>query len=107
MTNKNNRVLYTGVTNNLVNRVTQHKSKINESFTKRYNITKLVYFEEFNDSYSAISREKQIKAGSRQKKLNLINAMNPESIDFYDLIIADEDLSEFCLKRDEYLSLTV
>ena len=78
MTNPNNTVLYTGVTNNLPRRVYEHKEKIIEGFTKKYNVTKLVYFEEFPDIYSAIKREKQIKAGSRQKKIDLINSINPE-----------------------------
>ena len=59
------------------------KSKLVEGFTKRYNIVKLVYFEVFEDSYSAFAREKQIKAGSRQKKINLINSMNETWKDLY------------------------
>ena len=58
LTNKNNTVLYTGVTNNLVRRIWEHKSKINEGFTKKYNVTKLVYFEKFDDPQTAITREK-------------------------------------------------
>lgn len=104
LTNKNNNVLYTGVTNNLLNRIKQHKDKTGKGFSSRYNVNKLVYFEEFDDAYSAISREKQIKAGSRQKKLDLLNAMNPDWLDFYNLIISEEDLSEFCRKRDEFLT---
>ncbi len=83
MTNKNNVVLYTGMTNDLVRRVLEHKEKRIKGFTSRYNITKLVYYEIFGTAYDAISREKQIKAGSRQKKLDLINTMNPEWIDLY------------------------
>lgn len=78
MTNKNNAVLYTGVTNNLIKRVYEHREKLVEGFTKRYNINKLVYYEEFSEILCAIQREKQIKAGSRQKKLELINKMNLE-----------------------------
>jgi putative endonuclease len=84
LTNKLNSVLYTGVTNSLRRRVFEHKEKIGSKFTKRYNINKLVYFEIFQDSYNAIAREKQIKAGSRQKKIDLINKMNPEWKDLYD-----------------------
>jgi len=84
MTNKNNSVLYTGVTNNLVRRVYEHKEKIIEGFTKKYNCSKLVWYETFKDSYNAIAKEKQIKAGSRRKKLELINKMNPEWKDLYD-----------------------
>lgn len=71
MTNNNNSVLYTGMTNNLIRRVYEHKEKIIDGFTKKYNCTKLVYYEIFNDPYNAIAREKQIKAGSRKKKLTL------------------------------------
>ncbi|MFH1111503.1 MAG: GIY-YIG nuclease family protein [Patescibacteria group bacterium] len=78
MTNKRNRVLYTGVTNNLPRRVWEHQKKLADSFTNRYKITKLVYYEVFDDSVSAITREKQIKAGSRQKKIDLINTLNTQ-----------------------------
>jgi len=77
MTNKLNRVLYTGVTNDLEKRVYEHKSKLIEGFTKKYNVNKLVYYEEFDDINEAIAREKQIKSGSRQKKIDLIAKMNP------------------------------
>ncbi|RCJ18295.1 excinuclease ABC subunit C [Nostoc minutum NIES-26] len=83
MTNNYNTVVYTGVTNNLQRRVYEHKEKIIEGFTKKYNITKLVYYEIFEDAYTAISREKQIKAGSRQKKIDLINSINQEWKDLY------------------------
>ena len=84
MTNKTNNVLYTGMTNDLVRRVWEHKEKLIKGFTSRYNITKLVYYEIFATAYDAIAREKQIKAGSRQKKLDLINKVNPEWKDLYD-----------------------
>jgi putative endonuclease len=77
-TNKENRVLYTGVTNNLERRMYEHKNKLVPGFTQRYNVCKLVYYEETMDVYSAISREKQIKGGSRAKKIALIEALNPE-----------------------------
>jgi len=77
MTNKNNTVLYTGVTSNLKVRVYQHHYKLVKGFTKRYNVNKLVYAEVYEDVWDALTREKQIKAGSRQKKLNLINLNNP------------------------------
>jgi putative endonuclease len=76
MTNKNNTVLYTGVTNDLKRRAYEHKEKLIDGFTKKYNVNKLVYFETTNDINSAIQREKQIKAGSRQKKIDLINSLN-------------------------------
>ena len=72
MTNKYNKVLYTGVTSNLFRRVTEHKEKVIEGFTNRYNVTKFVYYEEFATMDKAIAREKQIKGGSGQKKLDLI-----------------------------------
>lgn len=70
--------LYTGMTNSLERRIFQHKSHTYEGFTSRYNISKLVYFEEYNDVRDAFAREKQIKGWVRRKKLALINSMNPE-----------------------------
>ncbi|NEQ39421.1 MAG: GIY-YIG nuclease family protein [Okeania sp. SIO3I5] len=87
MTNKRNTVLYTGVTNDLIRRVYEHKSKLVEGFTKKYNINKLVYFEMYENPSEAIAREKQIKAGSRQKKINLINSINLEWKDLYPEIV--------------------
>ncbi len=78
MTNKSNTVLYTGVTNNLKERVYTHKTGKGSQFTRRYNITKLVYYQIGNDINNALFREKQIKAGSRQDKIDLINDFNPE-----------------------------
>ena len=79
ITNKNHTVLYTGVTNDLENRLWEHKHKINKgSFTARYNVEKLLYFERYPHIEEAIAREKQIKAGSRKKKIDLIESMNPE-----------------------------
>lgn len=82
MTNKNNTVLYTGVTNNLERRVYEHKNKLPDGFTKKYNIDKLVYFDVTSDVRAAIEREKQIKAGSRKNKIDLIESMNKEWKDF-------------------------
>jgi len=83
-TNKSNRVLYTGVTSNIKSRTESHKTKkYPNSFTARYNADKLVWFEEFTSIIDASKREKQIKAGSRAKKLKLINEMNPEWKDLY------------------------
>ena len=84
MTNKYNTVLYIGVTNDLKRRVWEHKEKLVEGFTKRYNITKLVYYEVFDDVRAAIAREKQLKGGSRQKKVDLVNSMNREWHDLYE-----------------------
>ena len=77
MTNKTNRVIYTGVTNNLIRRIREHRNKNVSSFTSKYNVTKLVYFETFDDINEAIKREKQLKAGSRRRKIDLINRLNP------------------------------
>ena len=84
MTNKGNTVLYTGVTNNLRRRVYEHKQKLTDGFTNKYNVVKLVYYEVFQDSLSAIQREKQIKAGSRKKKEQLINSVNKEWCDLFE-----------------------
>ena len=78
LTTRNNTVLYTGVTNDLKRRVFEHKSGLNEGFTKKYHVHKLVYFEIFDYVELAIVREKQIKGYSREKKIKLIEAMNPE-----------------------------
>lgn len=84
-TNKSNTVLYTGVTNNLIRRMEEHRSKMNsKSFTARYNIDKLVWYEQYTDIVEAIAREKQIKAGSRKKKLQLIEKLNPEWSDLFE-----------------------
>jgi putative endonuclease len=88
VTNPTNTVLYTGVTNHLTRRIVEHKLHIGSTFTSKYNVTKLVYFEIFTDIKEAIKREKQIKAGSRRKKLNLIHSMNPKFEDLLDKIIA-------------------
>ena len=89
MTNPSNTVLYIGVTNNLTRRVFEHKEKVVDGFTKKYNVTKLVYFEVFEDITEAIKREKQLKAGSRAKKIALIEANNPLCRDLYDEIASD------------------
>jgi len=83
MTNKVNTVLYTGVTSDLKRRVYEHKNKLIDGFTKRYNITKLVWYECGSAVLPAIAMEKQIKAGSRAGKVRLITAMNPEWRDLY------------------------
>ncbi len=83
LTNKYNKVLYTGFTNDLYRRISEHKNKLVKSFTSRYNVDKLVYYEIYADADSAIYRERQIKAGSRQKKIDLINSFNPEWKDLF------------------------
>jgi putative endonuclease len=77
LTNKYNRVLYTGVTSDLPRRIYEHQTN-QSNFTSRYHVHKLVYMEEYEQIIDAITREKQIKAGSRQKKIDLVNSINPE-----------------------------
>ena len=83
LTTRDNKVLYTGVTNNLIRRCYEHKSGLNDGFTRKYNIHKLVYFELYEFIDLAISREKQIKGLSRQKKNLLIQNFNPDWQDLY------------------------
>jgi putative endonuclease len=83
MTNWKNTVLYTGVTNDLKRRVYEHKESLVEGFTSRYNLTKLVYYEVAETAEAAILREKQIKAGSRRKKMELVEGLNKEWLDLY------------------------
>lgn len=86
MTNKVNTVFYTGVTDDLVKRAYQHKYKLTGGFTAKYNINKLVYYEVYEDITEAIKREKQIKGGSRKKKIALIIKNNPDFKDLYEEI---------------------
>lgn len=88
LTSKLNSVLYTGITDNLIKRVYQHKNKLVEGFTKKYNVNKLVYFEIFNDPLNAIKREKAIKNLLRKKKIELIKSKNPEFDDLYEEILS-------------------
>ncbi len=78
LTNWNNKVLYTGITNDLERRIYEHQNKIVKGFTAKYNVTKLVYFEYTPDVISAIAREKQVKGWTRQKKNELVESINPE-----------------------------
>jgi putative endonuclease len=87
ITNLSNSVLYTGVTGNLVARIYHHKNKTVSSFSSKYNLSKLVYYEIYEDVNQAIAREKQIKAGSRRKKLDLVNKFNSEWKDMYGTLI--------------------
>ncbi len=88
ITTNHSKTLYTGVTNNLQRRVQEHKEKLIPGFTRNYNITNLVYYEETNDVYTAINREKEIKGWLRKKKITLIETVNPQwkdlSLDWYD-----------------------
>jgi putative endonuclease len=87
MTNKRNGTLYVGVTSDLFQRVFEHKNSLQDGFTKKYGIKRLVYFEEAGDSYEAITREKQLKKWNRKWKLRLIEEFNPDWNDLYDEIL--------------------
>ena len=87
MTNKNNTVLYTGITNELKRRVYEHKNGLINGFTKKYNCHKLVWYEQTNNVKSAILKEKRMKKWKREYKENVINEMNPEWKDLYDSIL--------------------
>ena len=87
LASKTNTVLYVGVTNNLARRVFEHKEKMVDGFTKKYQVNKLVYFEKTASSIEAITREKQLKRWRREKKDFLIKSMNPNFEDLYDTII--------------------
>ena len=88
MMNKNNRVLYTGVTSDLKRRVYEYKNQLfTHSFTSKYQLDKLVYYEGFYRIEEAIVREKAIKGGSRDGKIKLINSMNPEWKDLYEEVM--------------------
>jgi len=87
LTNKNNTTLYVGVTSDLPGRILEHRSnKYKNSFTAKYNLTKLVYWASFQEIGDAIAREKQLKAGSRKKKLDLIGMINPDWNDLFESI---------------------
>ena len=87
MANKTNTTIYIGVTSDLIKRVWEHKNKLVDGFTKRYNVNKLVYYEETTDVNSAIAREKQLKGWNRAKKNKLIESTNPNWDDLYDGIL--------------------
>ena len=88
ITNQYNKVFYAGVTNDLLGRIYEHKNKlIIESFSSKYNLNKLVYYEIFDDIEEAIKREKQIKGGSRKKKIELINDFNKSWEDLYEKLL--------------------
>jgi putative endonuclease len=87
MTNAHDTVIYTGVTNDLARRVYEHRNGLGGIFTKKYNVVKLVYFEVTDNVQVALAREKQIKGGSRKKKLDLVNSINPGWKDLFEEII--------------------
>ncbi len=89
------RVVYTGITNDLERRVNEHKNKIVEGFTSKYNVNRLVYFEETNDVHAALNREKQIKGWLRSKKTALIESINPTwkdlSLEWYEGLVEPKE----------------
>ncbi len=87
ITNHHNTVIYTGITNDLIRRVCEHKNKLIKGFSSKYNLCKLIYYEIYEDVYEAINREKQIKGGSRKKKIDLIKSINLDWKDLYEDII--------------------
>ncbi len=87
MANKRNGAIYTGVTSDLIRRVYPHKHDDRPGFTKKYDCKKLVYYEQIDDMITAIEREKQIKGGSRKKKLALIESINPRWLDLYETLL--------------------
>ena len=86
VTNYSNTAIYTGVTSNLIKRIYEHKNKLVQGFTSKYNCNKLVYFEIIADIQEAIKREKYIKGKKRKFKIDLIHSLNPDWIDLYDMI---------------------
>ena len=97
MTNKSHSTLYVGATCDLKKRVYEHKNKFYpDSFTAKYNLNKLVYFEEFHRIEEAIGREKQLKGGSRKSKLDLITTLNPDWKELYDEVEEWQD----CFDKD-------
>ncbi len=87
MTNRYKGTLYIGVTSNIIKRVYEHKNKIYEGFSCKYQLDKLVYYEIFEDEFSAISREKSLKKWKRDWKLSLIESSNPKWLDLFDSIL--------------------
>ena len=93
LTNKSNRVLYVGVTNDLIRRMFEHRNKLVEGFTKRYNLVKLVYYEATSDIENAIKREKQLKNWHRDWKINLITQFNPDWMDLSERLFGNAETS--------------
>jgi putative endonuclease len=92
VTNRNNSVLYIGVTGNLEGRLYEHRERLIDGFTKRYQATKLIFYEDYPDPRSAIAREKQLKGWRRSKKIALIESLNPRWLDLFDVLTQDMDM---------------
>ena len=103
VTNKNNSVLYIGITSNLEGRIFEHRERLIEGFTKRYQVTKLIFYEDYPDPRSAIAREKQLKGWRREKKVALIEKQNPRWKDLFDVITAGFDVELLASEKREEL----
>lgn len=95
LTNTKNSVLYIGVTNNLERRILEHRQKLTDGFTKKYNVTKLVYFEECSRIDDALRREKQLKNWHREWKVNLIRTVNPNLKELYSEILQEDNFCKY------------
>ncbi|MCE0521888.1 MAG: GIY-YIG nuclease family protein [Methylacidiphilales bacterium] len=103
VTNKHNSVLYVGVTSNLEGRIFEHRERLIEGFTKRYQVTKLIFYEDYPDPRSAIAREKQLKGWRREKKIALIEKQNPRWCDLFDELTAGFDVDLLNREKQEPL----
>ena len=103
VTNKHHSVLYIGVTSNLEGRIFEHRERLTESFTKRYQVTKLIYYEDYPDPTSAIQREKQLKGWRREKKIALIEKQNPRWVDLFEEITFGYDTELLAKEKQEPL----
>jgi putative endonuclease len=103
VTNKHHAVLYIGVTSNLEGRIFEHRERLIEGFTKRYQVTKLIFYEDYPDPRSAIAREKQLKGWRREKKIALIENRNPRWLDLFDEITAGFDVDLLNREKQEPL----
>jgi len=103
VTNKNNSVLYIGVTSDLDGRIYEHRERLTEGFTKTYQATKLIFYEDYPDPLSAIAREKQLKGWRREKKVTLIEKQNPRWIDLFDVITEGFDVDLLNREKQEPL----
>ena len=113
LTNETNTVFYTGFTNDIVRRIAEHKIKFNNSFSSKYNITKLVYYEHFNDVHNAIEKEKKLKKWNREWKWRLIRKMNPGVRDLIYDFASEKEIAELIddmkkiIKEDELIDLKI
>jgi putative endonuclease len=106
ITNKHDSTLYIGVTGNLEGRIYEHRERLTEGFTKRYQCTKLIYYEDYPDPVSAIAREKQLKGWRREKKVTLIQKQNPRRIDLFDVLTEGFDVDLLNREKREPLFIT-